>query len=597
MHMHERMPNLALLLVVASACGAETVSVGDASTSSGDSPPPTSSTTAPTTSSASSETTGSTGSSSSSTDDGADTSSSSETTSGAMPTGHARFFVLERTGVDARVHPVYREYADGELSEPTPLVADLPLETGVTSLAFAPAGTHFSYCVNGVDQECFARDLTAFPDSEGQRLDVDPVPSLASMTEPQWIEEWDAYFFAAAQQMPEAGGVYRAGFVDGVLATPEIVVDAVDGALPGSPLLSPDRAWISFGARRDADSPSGLFVITSDGVDPTAWTEVSDVVDLDDRLDAVGFLSDSQALLYRINNGIQTDADDALYLVDLGSGSPTPPGLRVDTPVADELGTRRPRIAPDDHAILYWVGSDSGLVGELMLVALDGSVPQTPIRISTATDGEAVRGDYDWSPDSRSLVYVARHADETWQAYVVLAPGATAAEPIAFTDALPYAPDALSFDADSRWLYFVADVEGDGGALFRVDVSGAQPGAPQRVSAPPSGPEWLTGEVIWSVGGTELLYTVEVVDPSMRQLWVVDVSGERPGVATRIDTLQGPPGVQFGSDLSPDASIVTFREQAEAPDDPFPLYLVDRSAPQQSLQVADDALGVVFLPD
>jgi hypothetical protein len=517
-----------------------------------------------------------------------------------MPTARARFFVRERTLESSSVHPMYREYAEGVVSAAVPLVPDLAETANVWIGGIEPTGAHFAYCVSdeGMDRECFVRELAAFPDGVPQSLGIDPVPTQAVSSTPEWIAEWGAYYFTAFTSMPAfENGVYRAAVTDGVLETPEVLVASIGDAAPGDPELSADRAWISFIARTEVDGPSEVYVIAADGADPTAWIEVSDMIDPAENTSVATHLHGSQALVYAVDDTVSgLDGNAAFYLVDLGElplvGSPA----RVDAPGV-ELRVRGVDVAPDDHALVYWTGGGDATFGELMLVELDGLVPQLPMRISTAADDEVLRVDYDWSPDSRWVVYLgAPDVESDWNVYFVDLAGATPADPVPATEPMVEPPEPIGFDAQSRWFYFITDV-GDGESMFRVDVSGAEPSAPQVVAAPPSPADGLSGEAIWSGSAAEIMYTVYVDAPQMVQLWIVDVSGEVPGTATRVDTLRGGDGVQFGAKFSPDDALISFSEKSVEFGGPEPLRLVDRSAPDEALLISDNANNVVFLPD
>lgn len=593
------------LCLVVAGCPDETAGVGDESSSTGDPMMPTSTSSDPslttTTSATTSATTSETAGSSSSTSDDPDTSGSSETTAGAMPTGHARFFVRERTGEGSLTQAVYREYAEGALSDPIALVADLPVDASVTIGGIEPGGEHLAYCISGdvKARGCYVRDVAAFPDGDTQALVVAPVPPDAIMSMPQWIDEWGAYYFTAGAQPPSTErGVYRATVVDGAVATPELLLGSIGDAIPVDTVLSFDRAWISFIANSQADGATDAFVIPTDAADPTAWIEVSDDDDPEHDVVIGTRLRGSEGLVYAVDDTPDAlDGYAAYYLVDLRELPLVGTPARVDAPAVDGTRVRGERAAPDDHALVYWVGGGDALLGEIMLVALDDLVPQLPVRISTHADGEAIRIDYDWSPDARWVVYYgAPDRDADRQIYFVDASGAMPGEPHAVLDAPAEQFGSIGFDDETRWFYFAADV-GDGASIMRVDVSGAMPGAPQIVAAPPTPNDWVTGEAIWSSDGAVLLYTLEDVTEEARQLWLVDVSGEDAGTPTRIDTLRGSPGVNYGARLSPDDTIVTFSENGVDPGDPQPLWLVDRSAPDQALRIGDDALSAVFLPN
>ena len=152
------------------------------------------------------------------------------------------------------------------------------------------------------------------------------------------------------------------------------------------------------------------------------------------------------------------------------------------------------------------------------------------------------------------------------------------------------------FDAASHWLYVVAPDGPQSRSLIRVDVSGAQPGAPQtlyEVQAQGIGP---SGELRFSHDGDTLLFTATDADDGPLELWGVDVSGAEPGAAFRVNApLAAGERVTYGARISPDDTAVAYRVGGEDPESPTRLMLAALASPGVAIEVAEDASSHDFV--
>src|SRR5690606_2646312 len=119
----------------------------------------------------------------------------------------------------------------------------------------------------------------------------------------------------------------------------------------------------------------------------------------------------------------------------------------------------------------------------------------------------------------------------------------------------------LAFDAQSHWVYYVAQQHSSAYELVRVDVSGREPAPPQGLKRPPppDGSVWqdITPSHDWS----RILYLVKSGEPSVRELYLVDVAGLGPGAAMRINAPLAPDiEVMWHPRFSRDDSVVLYRE-------------------------------------
>jgi hypothetical protein len=527
----------------------------------------------------------------------ADTTTTDDSTTGVESRGQARFVVRQPVEGDDDEELVLFEYADGELSPPLSLTPGLPAGSGVSSTAYADSGRALAYCTDDpamMERPCFAIDLTTDPPGLSQALVAGPVPADVYLYTPSWIEATETFAFATrdlAGIVPDA--IYAAAFAGGALQLPELVAEAGPGeSIDANVRIRPDGAWVGYVSIPDV-GPQNAFIAPLDAPDPSAAVMVSDLVDPELEARTVIFVPGHEAVIYPIDSSLPGPTDASLWFVDISGPMPGTP-IRIDDPLTG-AEVRGPQIAPDGHALVYWV--DTGSAGDLMLVDLSLGVPQPPVLVSTLGAGQTSFIDFGWSPDSRLIVYLAAHEQpDTYDIHVVQAPGSTPGEPMLATGGL--IPEGeilvLTFDASSSWLYYIGEQDDEIDQLYRVDVSGAEPGTPQRVSGRNG---WLPGEIIPSPDWSMVLYTVEPLAPNGRELYLVDVSGSEPGEAIRINApLAADVDVAYSADFSRDGSVVLYGERGPTDRDPTPIRLVDLAS-LDVLLVSDDASGAVPIVD
>lgn len=587
---------LGALLVLSSGCPEDAPPAEEGSSTGGS----TSSSTAsldPSTSNTSSSSDGldeTTTTSSSSTTEPVDTTATDDTTTGVESTGQARFVVRERNAVSGGLELLLFEYADGELMPPSSLTPGLPPGGGVTSTLFAASGRAAAYCTNDpamTSETCFAIDLTTHPPGPSQPLVAGPPGRIVQLS--SFVEATDTFVF---QTLDVAGvlprELYAAPFPGGVLALPQMVAQSLPNESFGNNLpVRPDGAWIGY-VLTSSVGPTNAFIASLQPPDPDATVGISDLVDPEPPARNPLFVPGHEAVIYAIDSALPGPTDTSLWYVDISGPMPAAP-IRIDDPLTG-ADVRGPQIAPDGHALIYWV--DTGTDGDLMFVDLSTGAPQAPVLVSTLGANQTSSLDFGWSPDSRLVVYRAAHEQpDTYDLHVVEAPGSTPGAPMLASGGLIPGGEisVLTFDASSTWIYYIAQEEDQLHQLYRVDVSGAEPGMSQRVSGRTG---WLPGEIIPSPDWSMVLYTAEPANDET-ELYLVDVSGPVPAEAIHINA-PVPAGsqVNYGAKFSRDGSVVLYRERPANEDDPYPVRLVDLAS-LKVLPVSDDASGVFPIVD
>lgn len=534
------------------------------------------------------ETAGSTGSTSSAT---GETDDEGATTTGEPVAQGVRFILRQSIeGTDSNEYWMH-EYADGELLDPVLVTDNVPEGGTVTNASFGGSTAGLAYCTIDDDQPghtCYAVDLRTRPPGAPQAITGGPLVEGAVLGFWRWQAAIEAF---SASVIDPAGSLSISSipFADGVVGQAEVLVgEGPDEQLSTQYAIDRDGERLAYHARV-GDGPRNVFVMPLD--DPSGAVMVSDSVDPIETAHMRAFVPEHDALIYTVDDSSVGATDQSIWWVDLSGALPGEP-IRVDDPLADELEIRRPEIAPDGSGLLYWVGD--GLEGELMYVDLSSGVPQLPVLVSTLGASQVLLVDYGWSPDSRWIVYHAAHEQpETYDLYVADASGETIGEPMQVNAGLG-AGGTISwwrFDDSSSWLYYVG-AEGEMlPRLHRTQLTDAGPGQPQSVSGEEG---WHQGDIVASQDWSMLAYTAE---GDIRELYLVDISGDTPGTPTR---LNAPPTdnaeVSFGPRFSSDDSVVVYRETAAQSGGPQPAFLVDLET-MEVLRMADDCSSTTPIVD
>lgn len=506
-----------------------------------------------------------------------------DTTTGEPSRGHARLVVGKVLAHLDDIDLVLLEYAEGVLSPPLSFTEDLP--PGPVGATFADSGRVLAYCKfdpAAMEHPCFAVDLTTHPPGPAQPFFTEPIPANTLPSVSSWVEATQSFIVRL-----DSGGspdvLFSAAFPGGVLQEPELIAQGGPGQDIGQDIgVRSDGAWVSY-VLGPIMGPDNAFVAPLEPPDPSAAVMVSDIVDPELRASTPTFVTGQEAVLYTVGDGSYGSNEDSLWFVDISGPAPTAP-LRVDDPLPDTFGLRGPRIAPDGHALLYWVGE--AFEGDLMLVELAPGGPQPPVLVGTLVVEPTSIVEFRWSPDSRFITYLATSEQpDTPDLHLVEAPGDAPGEPVLVTGGLAPGGSVFgyAFDASSSWLYYVAEVDGPMAQLYRVDVSGAEPGAPQQVSGSDGS---VHGNIIGSSDWSSVLYFVDPTVPSGRSLYFVDVSGAVPGEAVRVNgPLAEDIEVANNAEFSSDGSVVLYQE----------LGPTGKDGDSQPVKLADLTSGEVHL--
>lgn len=531
-----------------------------------------------------------------------DTASTGETdTEGTTTTGEVevegtRFLVREPFEGGELSELMLYEYADGEILGPLSLTPDLPPGGGLSRLEVFDEGRVLVYCVTDPALDagpCSVVDASARPPGPPQPIEGGSIAAGSIVTELLWVDAIDALVLRTVDpDGVEPRAIHVATFTGGVLQPPEVVVSEGAGeSLLAGTAIRPDGARLGYGMGLDA-GPGNGFVVPLDVPDPGATVMVSDVVNPAWRASAPSFVSGHDAVTYTVDDSAPGPTEDSMWWVDLSGAVPGAP-IRIDDPLAFEQEVRRPAVAPDGHALIYWAGAS--LAGDLLFVDLSTGAPQPPVLVSTLGPQQVYIRDSYWSPDSRWIAYQGAHeAADTYDLYLSYAPGSVPGDPVRASGGVVLGSDIewWAFDASSTWLYYVASEDAaDGLQLFRVAIDGAAPGAPQRISGDDG---LVNGDIEWSHDGSMMTYTAGT---SPREMFLVELGGEEPGVPIRINApLAEGVDVRFFGRFTQDDSAVIYAETGPSLDAPSPFFLVDLAS-LEVLPVTADGMSATPIAD
>ena len=196
-----------------------------------------------------------------------------------------------------------------------------------------------------------------------------------------------------------------------------------------------------------------------------------------------------------------------------------------------------------------------------------------------------------------ALIYTAEHnVVGNRDAYHVNMAGALPGQPSRINGELISGGSVLSvvFGPQDGYVYFVAPQGQTAAQLYRVPVVDGTPAVPERISAPLSPGQSLSGEFLFAPDGRSVLYTADADQVGVDELYQVDL--DRPQQATKVsaplargDTIR--PAARFSSD----GSMIAYQVQGQ---DTLTLVLADLTdtATGQSILVHDNPQGYRVLP-
>ncbi len=414
--------------------------------------------------------------------------------------------------------------------------------------------------------ELYFRDVTAGELSSEIRISGDLTAGGSVLQRVCWSPDRRKIAYLADQEQDEMFELY----VVDVSGSPPGAAQKVSPPLPIGGTAYPDFAWsptgreLAFVADEEFAGKATLYVADVTGDVPEPPVKLASP-SLTSAVWLQGWSPDARWILY---------TDLRLFAVDVGCDADPEP-VRVTNLGSEVPWEVYPHWSPDS-AWLALGGArtsvDSDL--ELYLVDMRADLPADARRISGAMPEGGELKDMYWAPDSSRILYRAdQRTDEQHELFFVQVNGWTLGRIRRINGELPPRYPAPGgggqtrfpmWSPDSTKVTYLADQEVDGkGELWVVDVSGVVPGASIRVNSPlPDGGD--VGVPEWSPNGTHLLYVADQEVDNVRNLYVVDMSGDVPGVPLRVNPpLVANGRVDGGFSWAPDQTRFVYRTDQE----------------------------------
>lgn len=264
----------------------------------------------------------------------------------------------------------------------------------------------------------------------------------------------------------------------------------------------------------------------------------------------------------------ESDGVKELYLARV-EGDTTTPAVKLNSTLIANGNVIAFHWSPDGRWIAYEADQESDNLFELYLVDVSGAEPGTPVKAHSSLAPGTTLGHVTWSPTSQRLVYIAdQEVHSRYELWSVDTSGATPTSPQKVNTALPvdgWVNDVAWAPAGERLVYRADQAVRARQELWLADLSGATPGAPVRLNQELTDAERVYENSLgepgwaWSPDGTKVAYRADSDIQNTAELFVVDVSGATPGAAQKVnDAYAGGIGVRWFA-WSPDSQWLAWR--------------------------------------
>jgi Tol biopolymer transport system component len=238
---------------------------------------------------------------------------------------------------------------------------------------------------------------------------------------------------------------------------------------------------------------------------------------------------------------------------------------------------------------------------ELYVVDVGGATPGAPVKVNGTMVGTGTTGgdilSYQWSPNGRWLAYEAdQDTDSMEELYVVDMSGATPGAPVKVsgtmvgTGSLGGDITGYAWSPDSTRLAYRADQNVDNqDDLFVVDLSTGTPSAPVKVNGAFANASMDVNDFEWSPDGTRLAYDADQETYLMDELYLVIFGATGPGTPINVSGLTNVNSDVWDWRWSPNGLYLLFRADKDIID-ADELYVVFTGNPTPGAPVNITAL-------
>jgi Tol biopolymer transport system component len=229
-----------------------------------------------------------------------------------------------------------------------------------------------------------------------------------------------------------------------------------------------------------------------------------------------------------------------------GSGSPT------------ETGTGEPE-TPGSARIVYLAAEDIDEPHEAFYVEVTEGVAAPPIKITVDLGADDRTDDFEYAPSGDSMIYRLYRVDDYELHFVDLRTQPFAPVRINVAPApVPGAPfDARFSPAGDHLLFRASNMAYQQWKLYRVDLTGDQPGAPLAISIPVAD-DGIVGRWYYSPDGARLAYPARLDEQAASNLYLGTPDPADAGIAVQVSDLTSPDTGLFIQGFTGDSAALLY---------------------------------------
>jgi len=243
------------------------------------------------------------------------------------------------------------------------------------------------------------------------------------------------------------------------------------------------------------------------------------------------------------------------------------PGTRINGALGVNQDVSQARFSPNGKFVAYRADETSDNIFELYLVNLSGNTPVASVKINGAlvTNGN-VSSDFKWLSNSSGLVYRAdQDLDGQQELYFVAVGGAAPAAAVKLNTALPITASVSEFGIAANGAFVIAraDIDNNGDLeLYSISLA-SSPATPARLSAGVVANGDISSFSI-APNSMSVAFAGDKDTDTVVELYLVDLSGSNPGAPQKVNgtlVLNGDVtnSITTGYGFAPDSSAIIYR--------------------------------------
>lgn len=349
------------------------------------------------------------------------------------------------------------------------------------------------------------------------------------------------------------------------------------GRTVSSPEISPDSSRVVYRADQDNDEVTELYSVQLTG---GTVTKLNDPLPTGGDVHNFEISPDGTRVVYMA--GQDTYNIYELYSVPITGGASVKLSGNITTVATSILY----EVSTDSNWVVFRSDQDTTYIFELFSVPIDGPAGSAEKISDAMTTGGNVQNDFEISPDSIRVVYIAdQDTDDTYEIYSVPITGpATSGMKLnkeLVDGGVVHFPSIVISDDSSRVLYRADQDTDTVGELYSVPITGQAASGVKLNNPPTSGGEVGTGYRI-SDDSTYVIYKGDLETYNSNELYSVPLAGPASSSVKLNKTfVSGGSLSKSGFQISPDNAYVVYVADQET-DGVNELYSVPITGPASS---------------